>query len=270
MKVIRKLKNPLIRDNGIECTSEIIVNDDLRTPLSQLSEFDGKILEPLPITESQKTFFATMARTFFGVSYLPRSVLQFALESCGALHFAFIEHNKDLNPDGTPKKAHFHYLVNFEDKVALSRLVYWLRCVEIRVVSTESVQREWDYLTHDSEQCRKEHKAPYNVSEIVSNDFSYWNGRCFGTPESVSAFDMFSDFCSGVSTCDMLKKFGFKFFTYYKTLNEIGGDVRFFFLSKPKSSSPKPFDLNSFDVDKFMLDKIRGVNAFQVEVSDNV
>lgn len=219
MKVVRKLKTPLIRDNGIECTKEIISNDELRIPLSELSEFDGMILEPLPITEAQSVFFATQARTFWLVSYLPRNVLQFACERCGAAHFAYILHDKDVTPDFELKKPHFHVLLHFPDRCYMNSLIYWFRCTECRVVSTENVSKEWNYLTHNSDECRKQNKVPYPESDIVSNDFTYWRGRCFPTDDNNVPLDMYDDFCKGLSGRDMIKKYGFKFLTYVKVLD---------------------------------------------------
>ena len=84
-------------------------NKELKPYLADCAEFDGKILEPIQISNYQKDFLNSFGRTFWIVSYLPPSVIRSLLPNLdGLTHFAFCVHDRDRNEDGTLKVTYSH------------------------------------------------------------------------------------------------------------------------------------------------------------------
>lgn len=170
-------------------------NEELKLYLADCVEFDGKILEPILISNYQKDFLNSFGRTFWISTYLPPSVIRSLLPDLdGLTYFAFCVHDRDRNSDGTLKKLHTHILMYFQERVSSSYVAFWFHTLEIKVISRSNVFTEWNYLIHDSEACRKAGKFQYSVSDRISNDPDYWLSRCSGLSNNQLYVDMLHDF----------------------------------------------------------------------------
>ncbi len=170
-------------------------NEELKPYLADCVEFDGKILEPIQISNYQKDFLNSFGRTFWIVSYLPPSVIRSLITNLdGLTHYAFCTHDRDVTSDGELKKLHTHILLYFEERVSSSYVAFWFHTLEIKIISRTNVANEWNYLIHDSNNCRKEKKFPYPVEDRISDNADYWLSRCSGTADNQMYVDLLEDF----------------------------------------------------------------------------
>lgn len=170
-------------------------NEELKPYLADCVEFDGKILEPIQISNYQKDFLNSFGRTFWIVSYLPLSVIRSLIINLdGLTHYAFCTHDRDITSDGELKKLHTHILLYFEERVSSSYVAFWFHTLEIKIISRTNVANEWNYLIHDSDNCRKEKKFPYPVEDRLTDNADYWLSRCTGTADNQMYVDLLDDF----------------------------------------------------------------------------
>lgn len=186
--------------NKDETTNEVKpyilrANEELKPYLADCVDFDGKILEPIQISNYQKDFLNSFGRTFWIVSYLPPSVIRSLITNLdGLIHYAFCTHDRDITSDGELKKLHTHILLYFEERVSSSYVAFWFHTLEIKIISRTNVANEWNYLIHDSDNCRKEKKFPYPVVDRISDNADYWLSRCTCTPDNQMYVDLLEDF----------------------------------------------------------------------------
>lgn len=170
-------------------------NEELKPYLADCVEFDGKILEPILISNYQKDFLNSFGRTFWIVSYLPLSVIRSIVSDLdGLTHYAFCTHDRDITKDGELKKVHTHLLLYFEERVSSSFVAFWFHTLEIKIISRSNVSNEWNYLIHDSDNCRKERKFPYSPDDRKTDNDDYWLSRCVCATDNQMYVDMLADF----------------------------------------------------------------------------
>lgn len=170
-------------------------NEELKPYLADCVEFDGKILEPILISNYQKDFLNSFGRTFWIVSYLPSSVIRSLVSNLdGLTHFAFCTHDRDITADGEVKKLHTHLLLYFDERVSSSYVAFWFHTLEIKIISRTNVSNEWNYLIHDSVNCRKEKKFLYPADDRISDNPEYWLCRCSNTSDNQNYVDLLDDF----------------------------------------------------------------------------
>lgn len=171
------------------------VNEELKPYFADCVEFDGKILEPILISNYQKDFLNSFGRTFWTVSYLPVSVIRsIVLDLDGLTHYAYCTHDRDFTKDGEVKKLHTHLLLYFDERVSSSYVAFWFHTLEIKIISRTNVSNEWNYLIHDSDNCRKESKFLYSPDDRKSDCPDYWLSRCVGTTVNQLYVDLLDDF----------------------------------------------------------------------------
>ena len=84
--------------------------------------------------------------------------------------YAYILHDKCLDDNGEPKKPHYHYVVQFPRNARGS----WFKQFstedmgQIYFKPVNYPQGAYDYLIHDTDDCRKKKKRLYDPSERVS------------------------------------------------------------------------------------------------------
>lgn len=170
-------------------------NELLKPYLADCVEFDGKILEPILLSNFQKDFLVSFGRTFWIVSYLPSSVIRsLVINLDGLTHYAFCTHDRDVTTEGELKKLHTHLLLYFDERVSSSFVAFWFHTLEIKIISRTNVSNEWNYLIHDSVNCRKEKKFPYPVNDRISDCADYWLSRCTATADNQMYVDLLDDF----------------------------------------------------------------------------
>lgn len=135
-----------------------------------------------------------------------------------AKHWCYIKHDKDKNPDGSSKEAHYHILARFPTERSLSSCrklqngTQNLLGKQMRRLQDQ--MRLTQYLTHDTEACRKAGKHIYSIEDVVykAND-NYWEKQFDKEEEKsnqkASNEDFFNDLTDeNMSIKDMAIKYG--------------------------------------------------------------
>lgn len=100
--------------------------------------------------------------------------------------WAWILHDKDQQPDGTPKKNHIHFYVDFENPRFLSGLAKDLGISENFIEKVHSKKAILNYFTHSNQP----EKYQYDKSEIHTN-FTIADETI---DDAINALDMWHDF----------------------------------------------------------------------------
>lgn len=93
--------------------------------------------------------------------------------------YAYAKHDADINADGAERKEHIHLMIAYGNTTT-ARTAYsimdklsadGLHCLST-VESVNNVRHMYNYLIHDTEDCRKKHKHQYDASiRITGNNF---------------------------------------------------------------------------------------------------
>lgn len=219
------LKN---KDNSTNEVKPYILraNEELKPYLADCVEFDGKILEPIQISNYQKDFLNSFGRTFWIVSYLPPSVIRSLITNLdGLTHYAFCTHDRDVTSEGELKKLHTHLLLYFDERVSSSYVAFWFHTLEIKIISRTNVSNEWNYLIHDSVNCRKEKKFPYSVDDRRTDNSDYWLSRCTCATDNQIYVDLLVDFDKfqhgKLSHTDLISRYGAFFIMQIKNIEHL-------------------------------------------------
>ena len=88
-------------------------------------------------------------------------------EICESINaeYAFIYHDKDKNPDGTPKTPHWHINIRLKDSRDFKTFANYFGVTENNVNKIKSYPRSLQYLTHRN----APHKYQYDLSEVTAN-----------------------------------------------------------------------------------------------------
>lgn len=109
--------------------------------------------------------------------------------------FAYCIHDKDLEKDGkTPRKPHVHVMIAYtagtttqKNALNIFKQLEKQGCSAIPndvIQQVFSVRNQYDYLIHDTEDCKKKHKHLYDKADRVTG-----NGFDIGIYEQVSTAD---------------------------------------------------------------------------------
>lgn len=121
------------------------------------------------------------ARYWNGVLY-PENMIDDWEDEIGyilQLPYAYCKHDKDKNKDGTPRKSHVHVILAFPNTTTYNHALSVLNELSKpgqtainKVERTKNIRFSYDYLIHDTEDCKKKNKYLYDVSErITGNNF---------------------------------------------------------------------------------------------------
>lgn len=89
-----------------------------------------------------------------------------AIALLGCKKYAYILHDRDINEDETPKKAHWHLIMLFENVREFSALNKELNCGEnnIEPIKGKGIGGMLNYFLHNDD----DDKAPYEIDEIIT------------------------------------------------------------------------------------------------------
>ena len=173
------------------------------------------------------------ARKFSCITYL--SELQ--LKVCLCAHsnqircFAYAFHDKDTKEDGSLKEPHFHLIIVTYSAHSVSAIRRWFggyhdsngEITTTGQVCTD-VYEMYDYLTHNTKQCREQGKYLYDKSIIVSNDT-----EGFFKASEESSFDTITlaleSLLNGCDIHTLAKRYGRDFILHYNSLKQVVCDI---------------------------------------------
>lgn len=104
------------------------------------------------------------------LEYMPQDVVEAGLDHNAVKDYAYILHDKDVQPDGSPAAAHWHIMIRFKNPVPTESLCTWF---QIKPNQIEKIKGSFGdalaYLTHRN----KPDKHQYMDEEVHSNfDFA--------------------------------------------------------------------------------------------------
>lgn len=201
-------------------------NEDLLNPLADLTSFEKGANEPILLSNFQKDMLNSFGRTFWITCYYAPSVIRYILANIDGLsHFAFCTHDKDTTKENELKKIHTHLLLYFNERVSASFVAFWFHSLEIKIISRTDLSNEWNYLIHDSKQCRKDRKYLYDDCERITDNKEYWLGRCVAqVNENQKYVDMFQAILQNKNRAWLVAHFGREYIYLYRNLKEIAQD----------------------------------------------
>lgn len=143
-------------------------------------------------------------------------------------HYALSLHDKDVNDDGTLKKAHIHCILRFGEKRSCSKIMklFGEKMARPLIFVESEFCRYYDYLTHEDET----DKYHYPKEQIITDDSAYWereyNNHNRDPPDGDNvAVQIINDIIATVPTRELVKKYGREIVINYKYYRSIAGMV---------------------------------------------
>lgn len=143
-------------------------------------------------------------------------------------HYALSLHDKDVDDDGTLKKAHIHCILRFGNKKSCSQIMkmFGEKMARPFIFIEDEFCRYYDYLTHKDET----DKYQYPEDQIVTDDISYWvreyeNHIRDPTDGDNVAEMIINDMIATRPTRELVKKYGREVVINYKYYRNIAGMV---------------------------------------------
>lgn len=146
--------------------------------------------------------------------------------------YAFIEHDRDLNKDGTPKPRHIHLLLRTVNSRTVDDVRNWFKGftddngMPVNTLGQEmhDIRSSFEYLTHDTEAAISEGKFRYDAADIVSNDVEYFKGTSERDEDNITLAVM--DLCNGILLRDVALKYGRDFIIHYASIKLLFNDIQ--------------------------------------------
>lgn len=160
------------------------------------------------LTDSQRSFFKQKCYFLKLVTYLDNFVEIIVANSDKIKKYAYCTHDKDMG-----KKKHTHIILAFTTDQTLLKYVKLFNTTEVAPLDKKGLKPMYDYLIHDTPQCRAEGKYLYDVSCRKSNDHIYFN-----PPKRVKLCDNISDMLDDIlrlSRRSFAVKYGFNGIIHY-------------------------------------------------------
>lgn len=226
-------------------TDHIVNTDGELLEVSQ--EFQKQEKPKKPVKTSQKSkqsptnkVKATYdyTRSFCLISYIDTNVLEeWISQQSWVQHWAIALHDKDLNQDGTPKEVHSHvllYTFSLKTSSAIKKRFDKFSAVYYHKLGQEpqntlsqecdSMSMMWRYLTHMDDP----DKYQYPKSIRRCDNFSYWlkleNNFDKTCAKENIALAIVNDLLDGVSTMELLERYGREYAIYRARYQEVARD----------------------------------------------
>lgn len=174
---------------------------------------NGKALDPEEI----------MTRDWSLSTYLPLEAVRELCKQDFIAHYAYILHDQDVKPDGTPKEAHTHILLRLVNRSTFKALERRIKRFTYDYAYQYNVSEQntflermqdpdgaFKYLTHSTREAREAGKHQYDMCEIVSDHLGYWRGDyTTGQAEKKNtALDIITDIENGLTERQLLVRYG--------------------------------------------------------------
>lgn len=115
------------------------------------------------------------------------------IANCLQVPFAYCIHDKDVESDGSPRKAHVHIIIAFSNTTTEKHAFEVFHTLEKPgcqaipngvIKAVFSIRNQYDYLIHNTEDSKKKKKHLYDVTErVTGNNFD------IGSYEQISVAD---------------------------------------------------------------------------------
>lgn len=146
--------------------------------------------------------------------------------------YAYIEHNRDLNSDGTAKERHCHILLKLINAISVDNVRNWFKGYEdinglpVNTLAQpmHDISSSFEYLTHETEQAKAENKTVYSKEEIISNDIGFFQDSTLHDEDNISL--ALAEMCEGIPLQKIAKKYGRDFIIHYQSIKLIFNDIQ--------------------------------------------
>ena len=146
--------------------------------------------------------------------------------------YAYIEHNKDLNEDKTPKENHIHILLRTINNITVDNVRNWfkgytdLKGLPINTLGQvmHDITSSFEYLTHNTEQAKADGKYLYDENEVISNDLGYFKNNTEHTEDNITLAIL--ELCEGVPLKEVATKYGRDFIIHYQSIKMLFNDIQ--------------------------------------------
>lgn len=230
---------------------KLLFNDLIKESyLKHAESFNDCDLQDIYISQGQKNLICSRSRGAWLCCYVPLSVFKDLLNDLRSqidLEFAYCYHDCDIynsseegHVQGELKKPHIHALLLFSSPVSLSVIAYHFHTLSVQPHSDFDISYRWNYLIHDSEQCRKDKKYQYSKTDRICSNEEFFLSRCCSRDSSERALKMYDDFLRGRSYRELVAEFGFSFISNFRNLKYLCEHVS-------RDSSVFPIDSTPFD-----------------------
>lgn len=128
--------------------------------------------------------FTQKSRNWTAILYLDRMVEDWQTQISRLLQLPFVYciHDKDHDKSGNPRKPHVHIIISFPNTTTYKHALNTFLALAAPcknspipnniIESVKNIRFMYEYLIHNTEECKKAHKHLYDPSERVSgNDF---------------------------------------------------------------------------------------------------
>lgn len=173
-------------------------------------------------------------RSFCLTSYLQKSdIAEVLLKHDRQVRaYAYIEHDKDLNEDGTPKERHIHILLRLVNNATVDAVRGWFKGftddneMPINTLGQpmHDISSSFEYLTHETEQAIEAGKYKYDKGEIISNDITYFQDSTLHDEDNISL--ALIEMCEGVPLHEVARKYGRDFIIHYQSIKMLFNDIQ--------------------------------------------
>lgn len=140
----------------------------------------------------------------------------------------YIEHIKNYvyifhKAEGEQKKDHIHLLVRLKNTYNLKTVCGWFT-TETDNAKNEVIDQPRQfvkYMLHQTEKSIEDGKIKYDESELKSDNLDYWLRAEQDTMKLI-----IEDLLDGISTLDMVNKYGRDFIIHYKNIMMVVKEIR--------------------------------------------
>lgn len=150
--------------------------------------------EEKQVNTEDKQVSREKARYWVGVLYPENMVEDWKdnIDNLVQVPYAYAIHDKCKEKDGvTPRKEHVHLILCFSNTTTYAHALSVFKRLGDKAVNTiqsvVGIRHMYDYLIHDTEDCRKKHKHVYDASErITGNNFDIGSYEQLSTKDKLN------------------------------------------------------------------------------------
>ncbi len=165
--------------------------------------------------------------------------------------YAIKTHDKD---DSIP---HTHVLIKFYRNQRISKLLEYFHC-DCVSDCLNNVKARWNYLTHNSDTCRKENKFQYDIKDVLTNSFDYFDKLIDSHNFKFDAINVIDDIIQGKCERYLISTYGMNYVIHRKSFHLCAHMVSYedYNFGKLRPLTPDE-QADLFDAEKTIRDKYK-------------
>lgn len=146
--------------------------------------------------------------------------------------YAYILHNRDINEDGSLKTEHFHLLIALVNATTCNSVRSWFdgfkdeknEYINTLVQPMNDVSGSFNYLTHNTDGARLEHKYLYSDDDVRGFNLEFFKNSAVRDIDNLSL--AVADMVSGIPISEVMKRYGRDFIVHYGHIRTLFNDIQ--------------------------------------------